>query len=228
MTAETATLPFLENNGVGAKVTALLAPSLEAMGYELVRVKLIGVPGAKSISSTLQIMIDRADGRAINVDDCETASRSVSAILDVEDPISGAYNLEMSSPGIDRPLTREKDFVRFAGFEARLETSLPVDGRRRFKGEIKGLVGDGSEAVQIVVDGEEFTVPLSALSRAKLVLTDALIAWSQAQAAATGGAAEGSMQDVDEIVEDDQSDDGTDDFDDGADGMAAGADRNDI
>lgn len=227
MTAETAPLPLLENTGLGAKVAALLAPSLGAMGYELVRVKLIGVPGAKSISSTLQIMIDRADGRPINVDDCETASRSVSAILDVEDPISGAYNLEMSSPGIDRPLTRAKDFARFAGFEARLETGLPVDGRRRFKGELKGLAGEGLDAVQIIVDGEEFNVPLSALSRAKLVLTDALIAWSQAQAAAVGGGVEGSMQDVEEIVEDDLDEEESDDFEDDAEGHAAGAPRND-
>jgi hypothetical protein len=133
----------------------------------------------------------------------------------------------MSSPGIDRPLTRAKDFARFAGFEARLETSLPVDGRRRFKGELKGLVGDEQELVQIIVDGEEFNVPLNALSRAKLVLTDALVAWSQAQAAAVGGGVEGSMQDVEEIVEDDLAEEERDDFEDDAEGLAAGAPRND-
>src|SRR5258708_25130091 len=119
---------------VVAKVEDLLAPVLEALGYGIVRVQL-----HSGRRATLQIMAERRDGAAMSVDDCAQISRAASALLDVEDPITGAYDLEVSSPGIDRPLTRLQDFERFAGFEAKLETDRLLDGRRRFRGRILGV-----------------------------------------------------------------------------------------
>ncbi|MEM7441958.1 MAG: ribosome maturation factor RimP [Pseudomonadota bacterium] len=154
------------------KVTAIVEPSLEAMGYELVRVQLTG--GGRP---TLQIMAERADRGEMTVDHCAEISRMVSALLDVEDPIDAAYNLEVSSPGIDRPLTRLADFERFSGFEAKVEASTLVDGRRRFRGTLAGH--EGSQ-VMIVPEGEEepVAIPFDEIAKAKLVLTDALIAAS--------------------------------------------------
>lgn len=143
------------------------------MGYEVVRVQISG--GQRSV---LQIMAERADGAPMTVEDCADISRSVSALLDVEDPIREAYTLEVSSPGIDRPLTRLKDFERFAGFEARLESRMAIDGRKRFKGMLKG-VEDGL----VCVDTEQGPARLEFdnILRAKLVLTDELIRASQEQ-----------------------------------------------
>jgi len=138
------------------------------MGYEIVRVHLSG--GQRPV---LQVMAERADGAPMTVDDCADISRTVSALLDVEDPIQGAYSLEVSSPGIDRPLTRLKDFERYAGFEARVETRGPIDGRRRFRGVLKGVAG---ETVRLEVEGGLAELPFDGILRAKLVLTDALIA----------------------------------------------------
>ncbi len=141
------------------------------MGYEIVRVQLSG--GRRPV---LQIMAERVDGVAITVDDCTDISRTVSALLDVEDPISGAYHLEVSSPGIDRPLTRLRDFERFAGFEARIETKALIEGRRRFKGVLKGVAG---ELVRVEIEGGTLVeLPFGGVLRAKLILTDALIAAS--------------------------------------------------
>ncbi|MFZ5782863.1 MAG: ribosome maturation factor RimP [Pseudomonadota bacterium] len=148
------------------RIEDIVAPTVVDMGYELVRV-------AMSKGGTLQIMIEPADGRPMDVEDCATLSRALSAVLDVEDPIPGAYTLEVSSPGIDRPLTRPKDYERWAGHLARLETSEPVEGRRRFKGTLLGL-GDGVVRLRLE-DGKETTVPLATVSRAKLELTDSLI-----------------------------------------------------
>lgn len=145
-----------------------VAPTLEAMGFEVVRIALTGSVGRK----TLQVMADRKDGSQISVDDCAQISQTLSAIFDVEDPVPGAYDLEVSSAGIDRPLTRAKDFAAYAGFEAKMETRLPVSGRRRFRGALGGLVGDN---VVITVDETRFEIPLSAISTAKLVMTDELI-----------------------------------------------------
>ncbi len=139
------------------------------MGYEIVRVQLSG--GRRPV---LQIMAERVDGAPMTVDDCADISRTVSALLDVEDPISGAYHLEVSSPGIDRPLTRLKDFERYAGFEARIETKALIDGRRRFKGVLKGTAG---ETVRVEIEGGALAeLPFGGILRAKLVLSDALIA----------------------------------------------------
>jgi len=148
------------------RIEDIVAPTVFDMGYELVRV-------AMSKGGTLQIMIEPADGRPMDVEDCATLSRALSAVLDVEDPIPGAYTLEVSSPGIDRPLTRPRDYERWAGHLARLETSEPVEGRRRFKGTLLGL-GDGMVRLRLE-DGKEAAVPLAAVSRAKLELTDTLI-----------------------------------------------------
>jgi ribosome maturation factor RimP len=146
----------------------LVAPSLAATGLEVVRVLFMG-----QHRPVLQIMIERADRRALSVDDCAEVSRTVSALLDVEDAIAGSYTLEVSSPGIDRPLTRPEHFVRFAGFEAKLETRFPLDGRKRFTGRLLGLEG---ERVRIATAEGEMALPLADVQRAKLVLTDELIA----------------------------------------------------
>lgn len=148
------------------RIEDIVAPTIVGMGYELVRV-------AMSKGGTLQIMIEPADGRAMDVEACATVARALSAVLDVEDPLPGSYTLEVSSPGIDRPLTRPKDYARWAGHVARLETAEPIEGRRRFKGTLLGLAGD---VVRLRLDdGKEADVPLAVVSRAKLELTDALI-----------------------------------------------------
>lgn len=149
----------------------LVEPSLNAMGYDLVRVQLSG-----GQSLRLQIMAERTDRRDMTVEDCADISRNVSAILDVEDPIASAYTLEVSSPGIDRPLVRLEDYDRFAGFEARVETAVAVDGRKRFRGRLLGVDDD---EIRIDVDGTTCSVPFDAIHRAKLILTDELIAASQ-------------------------------------------------
>jgi ribosome maturation factor RimP len=149
------------------RIEDIVAPTIVGMGFELVRVAMSRGGG------TLQIMIEPADGRAMDVEDCANVSRALSAVLDVEDPIPGAYTLEVSSPGIDRPLTREKDYVRWAGHMARMETLEPVEGRRRFKGTLLGLE-NGAVRLKLE-DGREALVPLSIVSRARLELTDALL-----------------------------------------------------
>lgn len=151
------------------RLETVVAPSLEAMGYELVRVMFQG----KS-RPTLQVMAERKDGRPMTVDDCADISRSLSALLDVDDPIQGGYVLEVSSPGIDRPLTRAKDFVTWAGFEAKLETLVAVDGRKRFRGKLAGFDENGA-VVRILTETGETLVPLADLKSAKLVLTDELV-----------------------------------------------------
>jgi ribosome maturation factor RimP len=150
------------------QITQMIAPTLESMGYEVVRVRHLG-----SQRATLQVMAERVDGIPISVDDCARISRAVSVLLDVEDPIPGAYTLEVSSPGIDRPLVRKKDFESYAGFEARVEMRQPIDGRRRFRGRLLGVQGD---CLRIAFDDEEATLPLSEVEEARLVLTEELVA----------------------------------------------------
>lgn len=150
------------------KIEGMVGPSLTAMGYSIVRVAFTG--GRRP---TLQIMAERNDNAAMTVEDCESISHTVSALLDVADPIASAYQLEISSPGIDRPLTRRADYERFAGFEAKIETQRPVEGRRRFRGKLMGLEGDDAK---ILIGPETLRLPLDAIARAKLVLTDELIA----------------------------------------------------
>jgi ribosome maturation factor RimP len=160
--------PEPNHTSLEARLAAIVAPTLEAMGYELVRVTVLGRD-----RPTVQVMADRADGSQITVTDCEAISRQLSTVLDVEDPIPGAWSLEVSSAGIDRPLTRIKDWNRFAGHLARAETVAPIDGRRRFNGVVLGA--DGTTARLRLDDGTEVLLPLTAIRRAKLVLTDALI-----------------------------------------------------
>ncbi len=150
------------------EIERLVEPPLDGMGYELVRVHLTG--GARP---TLQIMAERKDRREMTVENCAEISRNLSALLDVEDPISETYALEVSSPGIDRPLVRLDDYDRFAGFEARIETKRPHDGRRNFTGRLAGVRG---RRVAIGDDGGEAEIPFDDIARAKLVLTDELIA----------------------------------------------------
>ncbi|HZH27831.1 MAG TPA: ribosome maturation factor RimP [Azospirillaceae bacterium] len=164
-----------------SKVERMITPTIESMGYEVVRVQLQGTQ-----NPTLQIMIERTDRAPITVEDCADVSHAVSAVLDVEDPIGDAYRLEVSSPGLDRPLTRLEHFERFAGFEARVETKLPVDGRKRFRGVLRG-VADG--AVMIDTDQGAARIPVEDIQRAKLVLTDELIAAAQAEQERSGGGA---------------------------------------
>jgi ribosome maturation factor RimP len=155
--------------GLDARIAAAITPMITAMGYELVRVAVLGKD-----RPTVQIMADRADGSLIAVEDCEAISHAVGAVLDVDDPIPGAWNLEVSSAGIDRPLTRAKDWARFAGHLARAETALPIDGRKRFSGIILGAA-DGAARLRLD-DGTEVALPLHDVRKARLVLTDALIA----------------------------------------------------
>ncbi len=126
--------------------------------------------------ATLQVMAERIDDLPITHDDCTEISRSVSALLDVADPIAGAYTLEISSPGIDRPLVRVEDYDRFGGFEAKIELAVPLNGRKRFRGR---LIGTGEGVIRLLIEGGEVRLPLDAVVRAKLILTDDLIATRQ-------------------------------------------------
>jgi len=153
--------------GTAEDITPIIEPSLEAMGYRLVRVAFLGARRA-----TLQVMAERIDDAPMTVDDCTEISRSVSALLDVADPIAGAYMLEVSSPGIDRPLTRPEDYERFAGFEAKVELGRPLDGRKRFRGRILGRADDH---VRMAAETGEVSLPLADIAKAKLVITDDLL-----------------------------------------------------
>src|SRR5512138_912466 len=124
--------------GVAARVSAVAAPVLQGMGYRLVRIKISGEAGC-----TVQIMAERPDG-TMQIEDCEAISRALSPVLDVADPIDRAYRLEISSPGIDRPLVRRSDFERYAGHVARIETTLPIQGRKRFRGTLMGTEGEAA------------------------------------------------------------------------------------
>ena len=151
------------------RIDELVRPTVEALGYSLVRVQVSGRQRLR-----LQIMAERTDDEPMMVEDCAHLSRALSAVLDVEDPIGSAYTLEISSPGIDRPLVRLADFDRFAGMEARIELVRPIDGRRRFRGRLMGTHGD---LVRLAVDGAgtEVKVAHADIQRAKLVLTDELL-----------------------------------------------------
>lgn len=161
--------------GRAARVAAVVEPALAALGYRLVRVRVSGSAGC-----TVQVMAERPDGTMM-IEDCEIASRALSPILDAADPIEGPYRLEISSPGIDRPLVRRSDFDRYAGHMAQVEMLAPIDGRRRFRGELCGTAG---ECVRLCVRGPataetaEILLPIDDIMEARLVLTDALIAES--------------------------------------------------
>jgi ribosome maturation factor RimP len=169
---------IIRESGIDARIAAIVEPAARAAGFRLVRVRLSGQNGL-----TLQIMAERPDG-TMTVQDCEELSRTVSPALDVEDPIEKAYNLEVSSPGIDRPLVRKSDFETARGHLAKIETAVMVAERKRFRGRITEV---GDEGVTIASDkasyGEDpvVTIPFDALSEARLVLTDELIRESLAR-----------------------------------------------
>lgn len=164
------------HDGLEGRIADAIAPAIEAMGYELVRVQVSGKE-----RPVVQIMADRADGGVFTVDDCEAISHQVGAILDVEDPIRGEWMLEVSSAGIDRPLTRARDWERFAGHVATVELHIPQDGRKRFRGIALGA--DADVVRMRLDDGADAAFPRSSIRRAKLVLTDELIAATQPAAA---------------------------------------------
>ena len=186
---------------IDRRIADIIQPIVEDMGFRLVRVRLMS-----GKSKTLQIMAERPDG-TMEVDDCANLSHAVSAVLDVADPISDAYALEVSSPGIDRPLTRLDDFDRWAGWVAKLETEELIEGRKRFKGQLRG-VEDG----EILIDIPEGTIGLSFdwLADAKLVLTDELIAESLRARKAAGVAPDDDLTKYDEIETEDPEEDHTD------------------
>ena len=166
---------LIAETGLAARVAAVAEPVIDNLGFRIVRVRTSGMSGF-----TLQIMAERPDG-SMSIEDCEMLSRALSPVLDVEDLIDSAYRLEVSSPGIDRPLVRRSDFERFAGYVVKLELSVVRDGRRRFRGV---LLGVEDEAARIrhedARDGEaaEVSLPIADIAEAKLVLTDALVAES--------------------------------------------------
>jgi ribosome maturation factor RimP len=163
---------LIAETGTAARVAAIVAPVLEELGYRLVRVRLLAAEGC-----TVQVMAERPDG-SMKVEDCEAASRALSPVLDETDPVDRAYRLEISSPGIDRPLVRRSDFERYAGHVVKAEMTAPVDGRKRFRGMLLGAQGD---AARIRADDAkpdqpaEFLLPIADMAEAKLVLTDALV-----------------------------------------------------
>lgn len=159
---------------VEERLVEMLSSTIEGMGYQVVRLRLMGT-GGRDAPVTLQIMAEKPDG-TMEVDDCAEVSTAVSAVLDVEDPIDKEYSLEVSSPGIDRPLTRSDDFATYKGYRTRIETMVGIDGRRNFKGDLQGL--DGEAVVLALDDGPPVTLPLHDITTAKLVITDELIAES--------------------------------------------------
>lgn len=193
---------LVTETGVAARIAAVATPVLTQLGFRLVRARLMNQNG-----QTLQIMAERPDG-TMTVDDCEAASQALSPELDVADPISGEYRLELSSPGIDRPLTRVSDFLRAVGHEAKIELIHPLEsGRKRFRGLIQAVEGEGRDAILILDrndarDDEEKTarLPLRDLDEAKLMLTEALVRASLRAAKA----AEGSGPTQEESVQDER------------------------
>ena len=171
--------------GLSARVASIAEPVIEQLGYRLVRVKVSSADGC-----TVQIMAERPDG-TMAVEDCETVSRALSPVFDVNDPINKAYRLEISSPGIDRPLVRKSDFDRYAGHMVKIETEIPIDGRKRFRGLLVATEGDAAR-IRLdhkadtkkddkksddteADDGTEFLLPIGEMSDARLVLTDELV-----------------------------------------------------
>lgn len=190
---------LIVEQGVAARVAAIVEPVLIASGYRLVRVKVSGLDGC-----TVQIMAERPDG-TMKVEDCEIVSRALSPVLDVSDPIDRAYRLEVSSPGMDRPLVRRSDFERFAGHELKVEMAVAINGRRRFRGLLLGVEGETARIRRSdAAPGEdnEVALPIEDMAEAKLVLTDALIAESLRR----GKAAEREARQVDDSAPTTQDD----------------------
>ncbi len=202
MTTETETR-LARETGPAQRVAALAEPVLAGMGFRLVRVKMSG--------PTLQIMAERPDG-SFTIDDCEAVSRAISPVLDVEDVIPARYHLEVSSPGIDRPLVRPSDFEAWAGHEAKIEMAVPAAGRKRFKGTLEGF--DGGE-VRIFIENPEgpskdpvlIGVPFDGIADAKLILTDRLIEAARSRLPQKGYG-DGAEIDEDQISQEGNEDNG--------------------
>jgi ribosome maturation factor RimP len=178
---------FVRESGLAAAIAELVEPSLADMGFRLVRVQIMGRDG----SQTVQIMAERPDG-TIAIEDCEAISRQLSPLLDAFDPIPGTYRLEISSPGIDRPLVRASDFEDWAGYEAKVELRELLDGRRRFRGVLEGFE-DGEVRVEVDLDQigrQVLGLPVGLIESARLVLTDELIRESLRRSESSGPAAE--------------------------------------
>jgi ribosome maturation factor RimP len=166
---------LITEQGMAARVAAIATPVLTGLGYRLVRVRVSGTSGI-----TVQIMAERPDG-SMAIEDCEAASRALSPVFDTEDPIEREYRLEVSSPGIDRPLVRHSDFERYAGHEAKIEMSVGIDGRKRFRGVLTGVEGEAAKLRRKdAAEGEpaDVLLPIADMAEARLVLTDALVAES--------------------------------------------------
>lgn len=162
---------FIHETGLAAKVAAVIEPVLDSRGFRLVRVTVTGREG-----KTVQVMAERPDG-TMTIDDCEAISRELSPVLDVHDPVAGSYRLEVSSPGIDRPLVRPSDFEDWSGYEAKIELRETIDGRKRFRGVLEGFE-DGEIRIELDLDQVGRTVvglPVALVAEARLVLTDELI-----------------------------------------------------
>jgi ribosome maturation factor RimP len=189
---------LIAKTAMDRRLADIIQPVIEGLGFELVRIRLMG--GA---TRTLQIMADKPDG-GIEVDHCGDISTAISAVLDVEDPIEENYVLEVSSPGIDRPLTRLKDFEMWKGWEARIETTELIDGRRRFKGTLAGVEGD--EVLIALDEGKEPVIiglQFDWLSDAKLILTDELITEMLRQKKASGVIDESQFDEIEDAGDDD-------------------------
>jgi ribosome maturation factor RimP len=168
---------LITETGMAARVAAIATPVLNGLGYRLVRVRVSG-----SVGCTVQIMAERPDG-TMAIEDCEAASRALSPVFDNEDPIDGEYRLELSSPGIDRPLVRRSDFERHAGHELKVEMAVPAAGRKRFRGTLLGVEGDMArlrpkEKATSPAEVQDVLLPMGDMAEARLVLTDALVAES--------------------------------------------------
>lgn len=200
-TAENAHEPrLITETGLDQRVAEIIEPVIVPMGYQLVRVRMSGQNGL-----TLQIMAERTDG-TMTVEDCEEISKAISPVLDVEDPIDKAYHLEVSSPGIDRPMVRKSDFFRWQGHLLKCETSVLVDGRKRFRGKIVSVDDDGFRLERDqVAYGEEpvVVIPFTTLSEARLILTDDLIrdALTADKKAKAARAANENFEDEDSPIE---------------------------
>lgn len=172
MTGAVSEARFIRETGVAAEVAALIEAPLNDLGFQLVRVVISGRDG-----TTVQIMAERPDG-TMTVEDCALVSRNISPLLDAHDPIEGRYTLEVSSPGIDRPLARVSDFEAWSGHEAKIETREPIEGRKRFRGLLKGLDSNANEVrVTLPADqgGATIGLPIEGIAEARLVLTDDLV-----------------------------------------------------
>jgi ribosome maturation factor RimP len=173
LTTFTAEPRLISEPGRAARVASIAEPVLAGLGYRLVRVRISAAAGC-----TVQIMAERPDG-TLSIEDCEAVSRALSPVFDVTDPVEGAYRLEISSPGIDRPLVRRSDFDRYAGHAAHIEMTALIDGRKRFRGQLLGTEGDSARMrIADAGDGTDVLLPIEEMSEARLLLTDALISES--------------------------------------------------